>query len=224
MTMAHEQIPFADAEFAENPEPRCACLLLLDSSGSMVGEKIRELNEGLAQFKDELMQDAMAVKRVEVAVVSFGPVRIESDFQTADGFQPMHLSAGGDTPMGGAITQGLELLQRRKEIYKKHGAYYRPWVFLFTDGAPTDDWREAAAQVHAGEASKAFNFFAVGVQDANMGILSQIAPSSRPPLKLHGLRFREFFLWLSNSLSARSHSSVDAQLALPAPTGWATVG
>jgi uncharacterized protein with von Willebrand factor type A (vWA) domain len=42
-----DQVPFGDSDFAENPEPRCACLLLLDTSGSMQGAPIRELNAGL---------------------------------------------------------------------------------------------------------------------------------------------------------------------------------
>ena len=42
-----DQVPFPNAEIVENPEPRCPCLLLLDTSGSMIGEPIRELNDGL---------------------------------------------------------------------------------------------------------------------------------------------------------------------------------
>lgn len=47
MSDEFKQQPFADAEFAENPEQRCPCLLLLDTSGSMGGRPIAELNEGL---------------------------------------------------------------------------------------------------------------------------------------------------------------------------------
>ena len=48
-----DQIPFGAGEFVENPEPRCPCLLLLDTSHSMQGQPISELNNGLVAFKDE---------------------------------------------------------------------------------------------------------------------------------------------------------------------------
>src|SRR5579872_1815047 len=102
-----EQTPFGATEFAENPEPRCPCILLLDTSGSMKGEPISELNRGLSTFRDELTSDSLAAKRVEVAVITFGPVKIQYDFQTADIFQPAALKASGETPMGAAIEQAI---------------------------------------------------------------------------------------------------------------------
>jgi len=220
-----EQIPFGTDSFAENPEPRCPCVLLLDTSGSMRGEPIDELNAGLVTYKDELVADSLAAKRVEVAIVTFGPVNVVQDFATAESFSPPTLSPTGDTPMGAAISQAIDMVTTRKQTYRTNGvAFYRPWIFLITDGAPTDSWHGAAARVKEGEGSKAFSFFAVGVAGANMDILRQI--SVRDPLALKGLRFRDLFQWLSNSQKSVSRSTPGDAVPIsnPAtPEGWASV-
>jgi uncharacterized protein YegL len=225
--MIIDQLPFANPEFVENAEPRCPCLLLLDTSTSMRGRPIAELNEGLQTFKTELLADPMATQRVEIGIVTFGPVRVQAQFQGAELFSPPVLEANGDTPLGAAIDQGLDLLEARKRAYKEAGvAYYRPWVFLITDGAPTDAWRSAATRIREGDSRqrKAFSFFAVGVEGADMQTLTAVCSPDRPPLKLRGLSFRELFTWLSSSLGGVAKSQPGQLVALPAPTGWASVG
>ena len=217
-----DQIAFVDPGFADNPEPRCPCVLLLDVSGSMSGAAISELNAGLATFRDELAADSLAMQRVEVAIVTFGPTKVELPFTSAGVFYPPTLTAHGDTPMGAAINEALNLLRERKAEYRANGiAFYRPWVFLITDGAPTDAWQSAAAAVREGEVSKSFAFFAIGVKGANIEILSQI--SVRSPLSLQELKFRELFSWLSNSLRSVSRSTPGTEVTLAPPTGWASV-
>jgi uncharacterized protein YegL len=61
-------------------------------------------------------------------------------------------------------------------------------------------------------------FFAVGVENANMQALAKI--STRQPLRLKGLDFREMFVWLSRSMQSVAHSRPDETIRLQ-PTGWA---
>jgi uncharacterized protein YegL len=213
-------------EFADNPEPRCPCVLLLDTSGSMNGAPVRALNEGLAAFRDELAQDALARRRVEIAVVTFGgEVKVVQEFVTVDNFTPPTLEAFGLTPMGTAVHKALDLIEARKAMYKANGvAYYRPWVFLITDGAPEGEpagtVEKAADRIKQDEAAKRVAFFAVGVDGADLAQLSAL--SVRPPLKLRGLHFVELFVWLSRSTQQVAKSKVGDQVALP-PVDWGTV-
>ena len=215
---------FGNVEFADNPEPRCPCVLLLDTSGSMGGAPIQELNAGLKAFQEALLEDSLAKLRVEVAIITFGEgVTLAQDFVTAENLQVPTLYADGLTPMGTAINLALDKLDERKQTYKTNGiSYYRPWVFLITDGEPTDQWQPAAGRVQQAEAGKKVAFFAVGVgEGVNTNVLAQISP--RQPIGLKGLQFKEMFVWLSSSLTSVSNSRPDENVPLQSPLGWGNV-
>jgi uncharacterized protein YegL len=143
-----------------------------------------------------------------------------SDFETVTNFYPKELNTTGDTPMSEAIEMGIKLINERKRLYKQNGiAYYKPWVILITDGSPTDEYANAIKLVADGEAAKSFAFFAIGVEGADFTILNKI--SVRKPLKLKGLLFREFFIWLSASMRMVSVNEIGSTNSLLPPTGWA---
>jgi uncharacterized protein YegL len=222
-----DQQPF-NPEFVNNPEPRVPCILVLDTSGSMHGARIDELNAGVAVCKSELLADPIAAKRVELAVLTFGGVvTVAHEFSTVDNFQPQQFVADGGTPLGAAANRAIDMVNERKQTYKQAGvAYYRPWIFLITDGAPTDRWDDAAHRIQEGERQNNFVFYSVAVQEADIGVLKQLSKRTEP-LKLKGLAFHDLFQWLSSSLSNVSKSQPTDPVALQNPTagpkGWAEI-
>jgi uncharacterized protein YegL len=202
-------------------------MLLLDTSGSMEGDKIRQLNEGLNFFKEDILQDDLARKRVDLAIITFGEgVNVVQNFASVEETPEMNLTAEGLTPMGYALNTAMDLIEQRKNEYKTKGVdYYRPWIFMITDGEPTDMkpddpmWKSVVGRIHEGEAGKKFLFFAVGVEPANMQILKDLSPQSRTPIKLKKDRFREMFSWLSKSTKKTSASKVGDVVPLDSPVG-----
>jgi uncharacterized protein YegL len=209
-------------EFAENSESRCPVVIVFDTSASMSGEPINQANAGLHDLKEELQKDDLASKRVEIALVSFNSVvTVEQDFVTVDQFPTPTLVAGGSTCLGAGLEKALDLIEKRKDDYRENGVtYYRPWLFLITDGEPTDDVSRAVQRLKEAEAKNKVTCFAVGVEGANINRLAEIIV--RPPAKLNGLDFKAMFQWLSSSLAEVAHSQVNDQIALP-PVDWGTV-
>lgn len=224
----------------DNPDPRIACVLLLDTSYSMNGDPINELNAGFKAFCEEIKNDDLAAKRAEIAVITFGGMaRVEIPFTEGRDLQPKTLQPNGNTPLGAALDLALQQLGARKTQYREAGLeYYRPWLFVLTDGEPTDGavFAAAADRVRAAEASRGLSVFSVGVGPAaNLDQLRTLS-TKRDPLRLKGLSFTEFFSWLSASLSTASSSTAfgssdttvaqaetTEQIPLPAPAGWAHV-
>ncbi len=211
-----------------NPAPRCPVILLLDTSGSMSGQPLKELQGGLEQFLRETADDETASMSVELEIISFGgSVEIEADFapvcDIAD--MPPMLSADGSTPLGEALRLADSELKARRRLYKQKGiASYKPWIVLMTDGCPNDDYESAAASMkRMGEEGK-LQYIGIGIgEDADFDTLRNILPERPGPVKLKGLCFKEFFKWLTDSLKSVSASSVDEQdnVRLGNVTSWA---
>jgi uncharacterized protein YegL len=215
----------APATFHDNPEPRCPCVLLLDTSSSMAGAPLAALDAGLRAFRDELVKDPVARQRLEIAVVAFGGVvEVVQPFVGVDRFAPPVLQPRGLTPLGTGLLRALDLLEECKAGYRAAGvSYYRPWIVLITDGMPQGEpWeatREALRRIKADEAAGKVLLLAVGVEGANMPFLARLG--RRPPLALPGLRFGDLFLWLSASVAELARSSAEEQRELPPPI-WGT--
>jgi len=209
-------------DLIENPTARCACALVLDTSGSMSGTPISELNAGVAQLINELRGDDFASYAVEVGIFTFGGNVCEAlpftpAYQISD---CAPLMATGGTPMGEAVELAIERLALRKAEYKKAGvSYYQPWLVLMSDGAPTDEWQASARRLRKMAEERKVAVLAVGIgEGAALEILGQF--STRPAKSLAGMKFREFFQWLSQSMERVSQSTPGTGVPLAATDSW----
>ncbi|MGK2879493.1 MAG: vWA domain-containing protein [Mycobacterium sp.] len=221
----------------ENPDPRVACVVLADVSGSMRGEPIAALERGYAAFCNYLNTESLASKRVEVAVVTFGSAAtVLVPMQEARELQPTRFEVSGTTNMAAGIHLSLDIIEDRKNTYKAAGLqYYRPWILVLTDGEPNPKgFNDAVARLNAVEQARGVTVFAVGAGPyVNYQMLSRLS-TQRGPAPLEGLRYEELFEWLSASLSNVSNSTdfarndealgaMGQQIALPPLSGWTAV-
>lgn len=222
------ELTIGELDLINNPTPRLAVCLALDTSSSMRNnDKIGELNKGVKMFFNSILNDELAKYSVEICVVSFGKEVIklldfESIEEQADKFDTFNLVADGLTPMGEGVELGLQLLDKRKNKYKDVGVeYYQPWLVLMTDGQPTDDISNATILTNDLITSKKLSLFSIAIgAGANIRTLSKFS-TSREPLKLKGLNFVEFFEWLSQSTKNTSQSTPGDRVKLPPVSGWA---
>jgi uncharacterized protein YegL len=211
-------------ETPENYQQKCCCALVLDVSGSMTGEPIAQMNEGLLGFYNDIQADPTTADRLEVSVIEFSSsVKVLVNPSLVSNFTMPTLTTKGTTRLVDGLREGARVIRERKEWYKNTGQpYYRPWMILMTDGAPDSgqDIRSLAAEIREGIAKKEYFFFAVGVKGADMDMLASISDPSMPPANLQGLRFKEFFRWLSASMSTVTNSKDGDKVNLPNPSGW----
>lgn len=217
-------------DLVNNPTARVPVCLCLDTSGSMDGSPINELNDGIRMFYDAIKDDEVAMYSAEICIVTFGGnVECIRDFSSLSiEPEPPTLYANSNTPMGEAVTMALDLLERRKEEYREKGVdYYQPWLVLMTDGYPDSNSSASNAARRAAELvnSKKLTVFPIGIgEGADMDVLAEFSPKRRP-LRLQGLKFKEFFEWLSKSVSRVSQSTPGDEIKLDTDTisDWATL-
>lgn len=201
-----------DADLVENPTPRVPVSLCIDTSASMSGDKIRELIEGMKSFYDAIDEDDDAHDSAEVSVVAFNTgAELVQDFASVEGLQrDISITPSGLTYLGEGVNLALDALDARKALYSNSGVlYFQPWLVLMTDGRPNGDQQaldRAVSRVASMVAAKKLTVFPIGIgKDADMAVLAKMSPG-RPPLRLRELNFKEFFEWLSKSVSRVSQS------------------
>jgi uncharacterized protein YegL len=217
-------LPAADEKYPG--ETKVLVSLVLDTSASMTGRPIDELNRGVQMFLEEVRNDSQAGRSVEIEVIAFGDdsVRVVSGLNLVEDISFKALGTSGNTPMGEAILYALSRLETRKEKGRANGIrFWRPWIVLITDGYPTDmelgdqKWTEVEHAVRHQEQGKHVICYAFGTETADFGALSDLFENV---YKISEADFRDVFQWLSDSLSVVSGAAdATTRTLLKAPDG-----
>ena len=197
-------------EFTGSEARPLPVILLLDSSGSMEGDKINILNDAVREMLQSFASEDDISAAIHVGVIQFG--------RTVGWHQPLlpvedvinqwsDLTASGKTPLGQALTLLRDSLEDRNIVSSRA---YRPTIVLVSDGKPTDDWGGSMAELLASpRASKAARF-AMGIgADADSVILSQFidtASGSRVFEAHEAGRIQKFFRFITMSVTTRTRS------------------
>ena len=200
----------------DNSNPRIPICLVIDISSSMQGKPIAELQRGVGKFFEELRADKTTATSTEVAIVTFSShAKTVLDFRALNTQEIPHFNTYGLTSMGEGVMHALDVIDSRKKQYQAAGIdYYQPWLVMMTDGYPTDDISAASDAIYSLVKSRRLTVFPIGIDSADTSMLSRLG-GGHPVLKLQGLKFSNFFAWLSKSVSCVLQSTPGKSVTLP---------
>jgi uncharacterized protein YegL len=210
---------------------RLPVYVLADCSGSMMGDPIESVKNGLRMLHANLLGDPSAVESAYLSIITFNSTAQQIiPLTEVAAFNPPDLAAGGTTSLGGALRILSDCLA--SEVRKNTGEIkgdWKPLVFILTDGAPTDNWSPYADQIKHAKPSPA-NIIAVACgTDADPVPLKQITDTVLIMRDMSAESFKQFFKWVSASVAQTSASigqSPEAAVggvALPPPPPVITI-
>lgn len=202
---------------------RLPVYLLLDTSGSMHGEPIEAVKNGVQILLSNLRQDPYALETAYLSVITFNETAKQVvPLTELPSFQAPALNASGTTSLGGALSLLASSIEREvaKTTAEEKGDW-KPLVFIMTDGEPTDDWNkglEALKKVRTGVVVAC----AAG-PGADTSVLKKITEVVVSLDTADDATIKAFFKWVSASVSVGSQKVDQGQKEviglsdLPAP-------
>ena len=176
-----------------------------------MGEPIQQVQDGMRMIVQELRTDPYALETAFVSIIAFaGKAQILSPLTELYKFYPPVLPIGGGTSLGKVLdTLMADMDNALVKTTEEQKGDWKPIVFLFTDGVPTDNPTAAFAKWNAKYRRKA-NLIAVSIGDnANTNILGQITDNVLRLNEVDAATFKSFFKWVTASIRATSVSVAD---------------
>ena len=183
---------------------RLPVYLLLDTSGSMTGEPIEAVKNGVQMMVHSLRQNPQAIETAFVSIITFDseakqliPLTDLASFQTID------LKAAGTTALGAALSLLADKLENEvtKTTLEQKGDW-KPIVFIMTAGVPTDDWQAGFQKLKA--VKKGLIVGCAAGNNADDKVLKEIADQVVRLSNTDADSISKFFQWVSASIATTS--------------------
>ena len=193
---------------------RLPVYLLLDTSGSMTGEPIEAVKNGVQMMMHSLRQNPQAIETAYVSIITFDtdakqiiPLTDLASFQMVD------IKAQGVTSLGAALSLLAEKLNSEvsKTTLEQKGDW-KPLIFIMTDGIPTDDWQPGLNQLKS--VSKGLIVGCAAGSGADDSVLRQITESVVRLDNADAESISQFFKWVTASISTSSTKVEDSGIDL----------
>lgn len=209
--------PFDPSKFTAAKAKPLPVILLLDVSGSMSGEKIRNLNDAVRDMLNTFSDTENSETEIHVAIITFGAqVKLHQPLASASTIHWQDLSASGSTPLGVALEMAKAMIEDKDVVPSRA---YRPTVVLVSDGQPDSGWEKPLNKfISEGRSAKCDRMaMAIGA-DADEAVLGKFFEGTEHPLLYaeNAKQLREAFKYVTMSVTMRAKSQT--QNVAPAPS------
>lgn len=199
--------PFDPSKFTAPKAKPLPVIILLDVSGSMSGDKIRNLNDAVRDMLNTFSDTENGETEIHVAIITFGSqVTLHQPLASASTINWQDLSAGGMTPLGTALQMAKAMIEDKDVVPSRA---YRPTVVLVSDGGPNDAWEKPLnAFISDGRTAKCDRLaMAIGA-DADEAVLGRFIEGTSNQLFYaeNAKQLRDFFKFVTMSVTIRTKS------------------
>lgn len=183
---------------------RLPVYLLLDTSGSMTGEPIEAVKNGVQMMMHSLRQNPQAIETAFVSIITFdSDAKQIVPLTDLASFQMIDIKASGVTSMGAALALLADKLDTEitKTTLEQKGDW-KPLIFIMTDGVPTDNWQQGYNKLKS--VNKGLIVGCAAGQGADEAVLRQITNSVVRLDSADSESISKFFQWVTASIATTS--------------------
>lgn len=183
---------------------RLPVYLLLDTSGSMMGEPIEAVKNGVQVMISSLRQNPQAIETAFISIITFdSSARQIVPLTDLASFQMPDISAQGTTALGDALSTVSRCIDNEvASTTAESKGDWKPLVFIMTDGIPTDDYQQGLAELKRRKTGFIVACAAGSGADAN--VLKQITENVVMLDNADSQSISKFFAWVTASIGVSS--------------------